>query len=146
MRAELILSKLERVRRTGSGRWVACCPAHGSGRNTALKVTLLPDGRLLLHCFAGCAFADVLTAASIEVGDLMPETMSANEAGGDRRYSSRATLPFDARQMLGALHGDVLVAAVVVADVLAGRPADTAALWRTAGRLADAVEVLNARR
>lgn len=48
------------------GKWhrtygLACCPAHGD-RRPSLTLADAPDGRLLLHCKAGCAFADVLTA------------------------------------------------------------------------------------
>jgi putative DNA primase/helicase len=51
-------------RRNGSGWLVSCpCPNHGKGRgdrSPSLSVTDGDDGRLLLRCFAGCDFIDIL--------------------------------------------------------------------------------------
>jgi putative DNA primase/helicase len=63
MSAEQIGGAL-RGRRNGSG-WLVCCPCpnHGKGRgdrNPSLSVTDGDDGRLLLRCFAGCDFLEVL--------------------------------------------------------------------------------------
>lgn len=49
------------------GRWhgrggLCFCPAHDNRRTPALSVSEADDGRLLLHCHAGCAFADILAA------------------------------------------------------------------------------------
>ena len=51
-------------RRNGNG-WLVCCPCpnHGKGRGDrfpSLSVADGNDGRLLLRCFAGCEFADIL--------------------------------------------------------------------------------------
>ena len=48
------------------GKWygrygVACCPAHGD-RKPSLSLSDGGNGRLLLHCLAGCAFTEVLDA------------------------------------------------------------------------------------
>ena len=48
------------------GRWhgcsgSACCPAH-EDRSPSLSITDGRDGRLLLHCFAGCSFAAIAKA------------------------------------------------------------------------------------
>lgn len=63
MRAEQIGIAL-RGRRNGNGWLVRCpCPNHGKGkgdRNPSLSVTDSDDGRLLLLCFAGCEFTDIL--------------------------------------------------------------------------------------
>jgi putative DNA primase/helicase len=51
-------------RRNGSGWLVRCpCPNHGKGRGDrfpSLSVTDGDDDRLLLRCFAGCEFVDIL--------------------------------------------------------------------------------------
>lgn len=53
-------------RHNGTGWLVRCpCPAHGNGRgdrSPSLSVHDSDDGRLLLRCFAGCEFGDVLAA------------------------------------------------------------------------------------
>ena len=147
MTADARLSRLTRVRKTGAGRWVACCSAHGSGRNQALALRELPDGRILLHCFGGCDLQSVLESVGLNISDLFPESTASAEAGADRRYRSGTAMPFSPEQCLRAVHADVLTAATIVSKALDGRidEQERAALWRAAGRIADAVEVLNVR-
>src|SRR5215212_9616993 len=51
-------------RRNGGGWLVSCpCPNHGKGRgdhSPSLSLADGDDGRLLLRCFAGCDFLDIL--------------------------------------------------------------------------------------
>ena len=54
------LSNLERFKKLGVNRYVACCPAH-EDRNPSLSITQGKD-RLLVHCFAGCTQAEVIDA------------------------------------------------------------------------------------
>ena len=53
-------------RRNGTGWLVRCpCPNHGKGRgdrSPSLSIADGDDGRLLLRCFAGCEFLDILDA------------------------------------------------------------------------------------
>jgi hypothetical protein len=53
-----------RGKKNGSGWLVSCpCPNHGNGRgdrNPSLSVSDGDDGRLLVRCFAGCTFEDVM--------------------------------------------------------------------------------------
>lgn len=53
----------------GGHRWVAKCPAH-KDRSASLSIREGRDGRILLHCFAGCATADVLASAVLTLRDL----------------------------------------------------------------------------
>lgn len=80
---EAILTKLDNVRSTGDGKWSARCPAHDDGHNS-LCIGHSEDGRVLLHCQAGCATSDVLAAKGLEMSDLFPrnghaETKSKRE-------------------------------------------------------------------
>lgn len=72
MSADILLSKLHKVKKTGSSRWMACCPAH-QDRSASLSIKEMDDGRVLIHCFAECDAADVLAAVGLEFTDLMPE-------------------------------------------------------------------------
>lgn len=47
------------ARKSGSG-WAARCPAH-EDRNPSLSITFR-DGKILLHCHAGCSQDDVIAA------------------------------------------------------------------------------------
>jgi hypothetical protein len=56
-------------------------------------------------------------------------------------------MPFNAEQCLRAVHADVLTAATVLSGALDGQldAMERTALWQAAGRIADAMEVLNGR-
>jgi len=68
---EKILERLDGVRKSGKG-YIAKCSAHDD-KTPSLSVTELPDGRILMKCFAGCPTHDVLTAIGLEMGDLFPD-------------------------------------------------------------------------
>ena len=67
--AQRLLNRLEKVRSTGEGSYIACCPAHDD-RTPSLSIKECDDGRLLVHCFAGCPTSDVLMAVGLSLGDL----------------------------------------------------------------------------
>ena len=62
---------LVRARRTGPGRWAARCPAHRD-RSPSLSIASGRDGRIVLHCFAGCTNPAVVAALGLTLGDLFP--------------------------------------------------------------------------
>lgn len=115
MSVDRITSNLERVRRSGPGRWVARCPAH-KDRTASLSIRELDDGRVLVHCFAGCAVADVVTAAGASMEDLFPPHLAA--PGGGQPAERR---PFSVRELIDALARELGVAWVLLADLAAGR-------------------------
>lgn len=65
---ELVLPRLDRVRKTGSG-WIARCPAH-TDKTASLSLGEGGQGQALVHCFAGCHVADVLAAIGLDLRDL----------------------------------------------------------------------------
>lgn len=65
-----VLAHLEGVHHSGSG-WMATCSHHGD-RQASLSVKEGADGRVLLHCHAGCPTADVVTSAGLSWPDLFP--------------------------------------------------------------------------
>jgi hypothetical protein len=67
---ERVLALLAGVRAVRSG-YIACCPAHDD-RSPSLAVSEGLDGRILLHCRAGCATDDVLAACGLDWTDLFP--------------------------------------------------------------------------
>jgi hypothetical protein len=73
--AEDLLSRLSRVRRGGDGRWMASCPCgvHANGdRSRGLSIRLGDDGRILLNCFGGCSFAEIVAALGLDARQLFP--------------------------------------------------------------------------
>lgn len=53
-----------RVTRSAGGWIIAQCPAHDD-RNPSLSIAAGADGRLLLHCHAGCGIRDILDALGL---------------------------------------------------------------------------------
>ena len=60
MNAEQIARALGGARRAGNS-WLAHCPAHDD-RTPSLALNDSPDGKVLIHCHAGCSQADVIAA------------------------------------------------------------------------------------
>jgi hypothetical protein len=59
----IITERLQGVQRSGKG-FKALCPAHPD-RTPSLSVTEGQDGRVLLHCFAGCALVAVVQSMGL---------------------------------------------------------------------------------
>lgn len=133
MAIDALLSSLDAVRETGHGKYFARCPAHDD-RSPSLTIKECGDGRVLVHCFAGCETEDVLSAVGLAFADLMPERI-------DGKHSFRAQR-FDARQVLATLDHESLVVAIVGADFLDHRAIDEPT-WE---RLAQAVGRINSAR
>lgn len=74
---ELLLPRLQGVKRYGS-RHVAYCPGHKDGTQS-LSLSRGNDGRVLLHCYAGCETRDVLAAVGLELKDLFPGGLSQEQ-------------------------------------------------------------------
>lgn len=71
MSADNLLSKLDKVKRTGKGTWFARCPAHGD-KGPSLSIREKDDGRVLVHCFAECSPHEIVAAVGLEISDLFP--------------------------------------------------------------------------
>jgi hypothetical protein len=71
-----ILEALDRVRHRADG-WLARCPAHDDG-HPSLSLKAGDDGRILLHCFAGCRPEAILTALGLTWQDILPERTDAD--------------------------------------------------------------------
>ena len=68
---DVLLSRLSKVQSRRNQTWMACCPAHDD-RNPSLAIKVLPDGRILMKCFAGCEVMSILSAVQLTVADLFP--------------------------------------------------------------------------
>ena len=134
MTAEVLISRLEGVRQTGPDRWLARCPAHAD-KSPSLSIRELPDGRALVHCFAGCPTNDVLAAVGLELAALFPERLEGHHYPPDRR-------PLPALDVLRALYGETLIIQVAAHEIRkngALQDADLARLDQAAERIAAAL-------
>jgi replicative DNA helicase len=64
-----ILDRLDNVKRTGKG-YTAKCPAHEDGHNS-FGITTGDDDRILVKCFAGCEFEDIVRSMNLQASDFM---------------------------------------------------------------------------
>lgn len=112
--ADRLLDRLDAVRKTGAGRWIARCPAHDD-RSPSLRVRELPDGRVLLHDFAGCDVGDVLAAIGLTLSDLFPESLNHGEGYAPIRERIH---PADA---LLCIEHEATVTAIVASDAAEGQ-------------------------
>ena len=136
MSASNLLNHLSRVKKTGADRWMACCPAH-QDKTASLSIKDLPDGRVLLHCFAGCDPDSVLAAIGLTFADIMPERLP-----GEFKPVRHAFSAFDA---LRALVADLLFIRLCVRSLSQGRAlieSDREALHQSAYRIENALAAI----
>lgn len=76
MNIDTLLQRLEKVRGRHP-KWMACCPAHDDS-DPSLSIRVLEDGRILIHCHAGCGASDVVQALGITLRDLCPDGPSGH--------------------------------------------------------------------
>ncbi len=129
--AEKLLPRLEGLRETGPGRWLARCPAH-EDRSPSLSIRELPDGKLLLHDFGGCDALAIVHAIGLELADLFPD------GGREHRPGQRRAPRVPAGDLLLVAGREATVASVIAADLLERRAitdADWQRLAQAAGRL-----------
>lgn len=132
---ERLLSRLDSVKQTRHGRYIARCPAH-SDRSPSLALREMDDGTLLLHCFAGCDVADVVRSVGLNLADLFPNS--------DGSYKNPQRRPFSATDLLELAAWESLVASIIALDLAEGRPgADRERLLKAAQRLRHMAEVGN---
>lgn len=110
---ENVLALLDSPRRRQPGQWSAKCPAH-EDRGPSLSVRETPEGAVLLHCFAGCAVADVVAALGLDMQALFPP-----------REKPARTLPRTARlltagQALELLAQESMLIAVAAGNIARG--------------------------
>lgn len=136
---EELLGRLLKVRARQKNTWTACCPAHGD-KNPSLAIKLMEDGRILLHCFAGCTPDEVIGAVGLSLTDLFPEPVIEEGA--------KPVKPaFFASDLLRIIHFEALVVLIVALDIDKGRmpSEETRRRIRTAyERIDEAVRYANA--
>lgn len=138
MTIDVLLAKLDGVKRTGVDRGVAKCPAHEDGR-ASLSWRELPDGRTLLHCFAGCSVEEIVGAIGLQLQDLFPEKLVTGD------FVKRERRPWTINQGLEVLDYEsnlLCVAALNIGTGVALSPADCERVLVARERIMHIVEVL----
>lgn len=129
-----VLSQLNNVQRIGNDKYKALCPAHDD-RSPSLAIKDA-DGKLLLHCFAGCQTEDVLAAIGLNFTDIMPDKSNAD--------FKRDKKPFYALEILRIIKFEVTLIYLFAADMSKGlilNSNDKARLLLATSRINHAYEV-----
>ena len=130
---EDILPRLEKVKRTGKGNWLACCPAHDD-KNPSLTMHQADDGRVLVRCWSGCSFEEIVNAVGLGWEPWFPPKQPDDFKPAVRR-------PFPAADVLEALHFECLVVASVASSIANGVPltdVDRRRVWTCMERISSA--------
>ena len=109
MKAEAFISRLQKAKPLGPGRWIACCPAH-EDRTPSMTVRELEDGRVLVHCFGGCSVENILGAVGMSFDALFPDRSPDD-------YDPALRCPFPAADVLSALRDEIQVLAIIAGDM-----------------------------
>ncbi len=122
MTVDVLLDKLDKVRATGNGKWIACCPAHPD-KHPSLAVAEGDDGRILVKCFAGCGIVDIVGAVGLDMDCLFPPKVIDHRIKPIRK-------PFPAADTLECLRTESMIVWLAGCDMAAGRTLDAAARAR----------------
>jgi hypothetical protein len=123
MKADAFLSRCEKVRATGNGTWIACCPSH-EDKNPSMTVRELDDQRVLVHCFAGCSVEEILGAVGLEFDALFPDDQPKSD------YTPAMRRPFPAADVLAALSNELGIIAIIAGDMESKREVSDADIAR----------------
>jgi hypothetical protein len=110
---EDILARLDKVRRTGSNNWIACCPAHDD-RSPSMTLHAADDGRQLVHCKAGCSFEEIVSAVGLGWDPWFAPKQKADFLPAVRR-------PYPASDVLETLAHEILIVRISANDFIAKR-------------------------
>lgn len=121
-----LLSRLDKVKVTGPGRWLTCCPAHDD-RSPSLSVRETDDGTVLIKCWSGCGAAEVVTAVGLSLSDLFPKRQ--NDAYRKPTRPSERWIP---RDVLAALASEALVVLIAADSIVSSRPLSSNDVQRVA--------------
>jgi len=115
---EKLIQRLKKVRGR-NGSWTACCPAHNDN-GPSLAVRELDDGRILIHCFAGCETESVLGALGMNMTDLFPSDRQRR----DYPVTGKAPVKpaFFASDLMRIIGFEALVVQIVAFDIAKGKP------------------------
>jgi hypothetical protein len=107
-----ILPRLDKVRRTGQGNWIACCPAH-EDRSPSLTLREEGDGRILVRCHAGCSFEELVNAVGLGYEPWFPPKQDTDFKPAVRRA-------YPAADVLEALQFETLLVATAACNIANG--------------------------
>ncbi len=140
MSVDKILNRLEKVRRTSPGRWIAKCPAHAD-KAPSLSIAVGEDMRSLIHCHAGCTAEAVMSAIGLTMADLFDGPVSHHKPPVRQPWSWGDVMP--------ATLLPLLVAFQYLTKVHRGETltkAQQAELWQCIVRVGSTISLIDGKR
>ncbi len=113
MSVDHLLARLDRVKRTGTDRWIASSPTREDKR-PSLTIRELPDGRVLMHDFGGDSVEEILAAIGLEMSDLFPPRPLMDGRKPERR-------PFSAEDALRCISFEARLVHLAALETLEGK-------------------------
>jgi hypothetical protein len=129
---ENFLSRLSKVRGR-NGNYVACCPAHDD-KSPSLTVKE-QDGKILVHCFAGCSVENIVGAVGMDLSELFPPA--------EPTYKPQPRVKFFASDLLRVIGVEAQIVSIAAYDMARGKAlasADLARLQLACQRINEALE------
>lgn len=133
---ENLINRLQKVKRKSRDSWIACCPAH-QDKSPSMTIREVEEGKLLIHCFAGCSIEEITSSIGITLSDLMPER--APDA-----LRKPMAVPFNARDVLECIQSDATLLCVFISDVTQAKPItpqEAANAYKAAARIVAATRM-----
>lgn len=114
MSIDNVLNKLNKVKKTGAYKWIACCPVH-QDKTPSLAIRLLEDQRILIHCFGcQCGIEEFCYSIGISIDELFPEKLTKNY--------QRERQPFNSYDALIALRFEATILSLAAERISKGLP------------------------
>jgi len=107
-----ILSKFQKVYKSGNDQWQCLCPVH-EDKSPSVGIKLVNDGRILIHCFSGCNTNDILDAVGLTFDNLFP-----NRLEGYMKPVKRAFNPY---VVLSSLSNEILLCTLAALELSKGK-------------------------
>ena len=114
---EKMLGMLTKVKGR-NGSWTACCPAHND-KGPSLAIREADDGRVLIHCFAGCETLSVVQALGMDMTDLFPPDNKRREYPVEGKPKMKAA--FYASDLMRIISFEALVVSICAYDMSQGK-------------------------
>ena len=133
-----LLERLDAVRERSSGHWFARCPAHDD-QSPSLSIKETDEGRILIHCFAGCCPLAVMNAVGLSMSDLFPTPPGDTKPGKPR---------WNYRELLEVVYREATICAQAAQECAMGRNLsyeDAKRVWKASERIFKVLEVIRAR-
>ena len=90
MRLDEFIKHFDGVKCSGDNEYICKCPAH-SDSTPSLSITA-KDGKILLHCHAGCTVLEIVESIGLEMSDLYEEEKKVYRWRERLEYSTKAKI------------------------------------------------------